>query len=422
MGNPQHLEWLLEGVEAWNARREWEDFEPDLSGFDIRGAYYEAGIRPANVRIPLKGVNLRHANLEDAILTGADLRWADLSYARFRTADLVRANLEQANLHRVLLVRAKLTEAEFKGANLTAADLSGANLEDASIMMANLTNADLRICRLGETNLREADLTGVKVTTIYTKLGPTDGGTPTYTDLSASIGLTQEQVDMMDGDTGTILPEGLEHPPHWPDPHVPEELDETNADDPESAAPNGANEPLDQSPVLTGKENGIAPSPASATPELRAHVAFLLKTAPASAGTAEHVAAQIEQAVCDARINSPEDPELLLGFATALRSVAGALKQADAKDLRIAELEAIVAQQKDEIERLVGLLANQPSARRQILIAALGSAGATALVGTCGYLFGPDGAELVSKIWDVLTTSGLPPAPPPPTLPPTTSI
>jgi hypothetical protein len=32
MANQQHIEWLLEGVEAWNARREREDFVPDFDG------------------------------------------------------------------------------------------------------------------------------------------------------------------------------------------------------------------------------------------------------------------------------------------------------------------------------------------------------------------------------------------------------
>lgn len=32
MANPQHIGWLMEGVEAWNARREREEFE----GADIR--------------------------------------------------------------------------------------------------------------------------------------------------------------------------------------------------------------------------------------------------------------------------------------------------------------------------------------------------------------------------------------------------
>lgn len=41
--------------------------------------------------------------------------------------------------------------------------------------------------------------------------------TPEFTDLSKVLALTQSQVDTMEGDTGTILPEGLNHPAHWPD-------------------------------------------------------------------------------------------------------------------------------------------------------------------------------------------------------------
>ena len=32
MGNVEHVAWLLEGVERWNARREQMDFVPDFEG------------------------------------------------------------------------------------------------------------------------------------------------------------------------------------------------------------------------------------------------------------------------------------------------------------------------------------------------------------------------------------------------------
>ena len=32
MANQNHVDWLREGVEAWNSRRESNDFDPDLSG------------------------------------------------------------------------------------------------------------------------------------------------------------------------------------------------------------------------------------------------------------------------------------------------------------------------------------------------------------------------------------------------------
>ena len=54
MGNPQHLDWLLEGVEVWNARRGEDNFEPDLSNFDIRKAFEEAGKLNKFGRIPLE--------------------------------------------------------------------------------------------------------------------------------------------------------------------------------------------------------------------------------------------------------------------------------------------------------------------------------------------------------------------------------
>ncbi|WP_201150789.1 hypothetical protein [Rhodovulum sulfidophilum] len=51
--------------------------------------------------------------------------------------------------------------------------------------------------------------------------------------------LTQAQLDTMRGDTGTILPEGLHHPAHWPDPEPPQVSIEGNAPPPlpEGAAP-----------------------------------------------------------------------------------------------------------------------------------------------------------------------------------------
>ena len=35
MANKEHIEWLLEGVEAWNKRREQEYFQPDFTKVNI---------------------------------------------------------------------------------------------------------------------------------------------------------------------------------------------------------------------------------------------------------------------------------------------------------------------------------------------------------------------------------------------------
>jgi TIR domain/Pentapeptide repeats (8 copies) len=77
MANPEHLQILQQGVEAWN---QWRDQYRD--------------IRPYLGRADLSGANLREANLYRANLFGATLYEADLS----------RANLTGANLSEVGLL------------------------------------------------------------------------------------------------------------------------------------------------------------------------------------------------------------------------------------------------------------------------------------------------------------------------------
>lgn len=162
MANPQHLEWLHEGVEAWNARRKREDFIPDFELLDFNAVFAAQGGREGS-RIELAGYNLRNANLRGAKLVTANLR----------NADLLSANLQSANLF--------------------GADLGRANLR------------------------------GAIVTTVNSGSGKHDLGEPAYTDLSGVRILTQEQLDTMVGDTGVILPQDLHHPAHWPDPELPTE-------------------------------------------------------------------------------------------------------------------------------------------------------------------------------------------------------
>ena len=156
MANPQHIQWLLEGVEAWNKRRQENDFIPDFEGVDIRSAFADADKLDEN-------------------------GYFDLS------------------------------EAKLGGANLRGADLSGANLFKANLIEANLIEANLR-----GVNLIEANLRGANVKTINLRSG-TSKAERRLIDLSHCLDLTQTQVDSLDGDSGTLLPKGLKHPIHWPD-------------------------------------------------------------------------------------------------------------------------------------------------------------------------------------------------------------
>ena len=56
MANPQHIEWLLEGVETWNARLLEGDFTPDFEGADIYEEFRKAGKLDREGMIPLGGV------------------------------------------------------------------------------------------------------------------------------------------------------------------------------------------------------------------------------------------------------------------------------------------------------------------------------------------------------------------------------
>jgi len=76
-GKQQHIEWLLEGVDSWNARREREAFTPDFEGAKIRDEFEKSGKLADAGRIPLGGADLRKANLGGADLGGADPRGAD---------------------------------------------------------------------------------------------------------------------------------------------------------------------------------------------------------------------------------------------------------------------------------------------------------------------------------------------------------
>lgn len=133
MANPEQLEILKQGVEAWNKWTTEADTYPDLSS--------------AN----LAGLSLNHVNFMDCNLDGANLNGASLIEASLFTASLIGANLANTRLD-----RADLYSAELINANLTGASLTGANLE-----WANLREADLSKTDLHSVNFARADLSRV---------------------------------------------------------------------------------------------------------------------------------------------------------------------------------------------------------------------------------------------------------------------
>ena len=162
MANPEHIEWLLEGVQAWNERRKREVFVPNLEGADIPEEFGKGGGLVESIEaeiqqrllgklddvVDLSGINLRGAKLRDAILTDvnlsnaeldyADLRGASASKANFKRAGLVGANLDKADFSDADLSNAILAEAKLGSTNLVRALLSGANLSRTQLWKAVL--------------------------------------------------------------------------------------------------------------------------------------------------------------------------------------------------------------------------------------------------------------------------------------------
>ena len=148
MANPEHLEKLHEGVEAWNKwRKDNSDIIPDLRSADLE----DADLSNAD----LMGVNLMSANLSNADLMGVNLMGAYL-----RGADLRRANLSDANLSDADLYGADLYGANLSSADLSSADLYGANLYGADLYGAKLIDANLNMTQALYTNFEGANLTG----------------------------------------------------------------------------------------------------------------------------------------------------------------------------------------------------------------------------------------------------------------------
>ena len=154
---PDMLEALAEGVQAWNMfRKKWSNIRPSLHGRDLRGRQFE-------------GIDFRECNLSLVDLSGADLYKANLSHARANGLGLV-----EADLNRAIALETWLEDADFRGANAASADLRGARLVRAKMAGADLTGARL------------------------------EGA-----DLSEAIGLTYDQIELVEIDEHTKLPVSL---------------------------------------------------------------------------------------------------------------------------------------------------------------------------------------------------------------------
>ena len=139
----------------------------------------------------LTGVQWLDADLQGADLNGADLERASLSGANLMVAFLEGANLQRATFHRTQLQLAALERANLEGAflweaNLWKAKLNGASLAGAVLWQANLTEADLRGANLERAKLEGAHLPRANL----------DGARLAGADLSKTLGLSWDQLEL----------------------------------------------------------------------------------------------------------------------------------------------------------------------------------------------------------------------------------
>lgn len=157
MAEENHITWLLEGVKAWNARRQREDLGPghivpNFSYMNLWWEFLDAGNSDEEWPISLAGANLVEADLSHTMLRRVN----------FDNADLIAAYLTYANLSDTLLTNADLRDADLTDANLRRSNLTGADLRDAVLINADLTNVDLTAADITTTDITGANLSGTE--------------------------------------------------------------------------------------------------------------------------------------------------------------------------------------------------------------------------------------------------------------------
>ena len=156
MANPEHLAWLEEGPDRWNARRRSQNFQPDLQDANISRALgaEDREFIHSTQRANARGINLSFANLRDAKLINIDLTGAN-----FVQADLSGASLVNSLFTKSLFVETALRDTKLHSANFNEAKFILSGLEGAQFIGADLRGAQLWRCSLGGAHLYNADLT-----------------------------------------------------------------------------------------------------------------------------------------------------------------------------------------------------------------------------------------------------------------------
>ncbi|RQO43181.1 hypothetical protein DBV14_26190 [Variovorax sp. KBW07] len=110
-----------------------------------------------------KGLPFTGWDLSGANLAGLDLKGAQLGEALLENANLTGTELGGADLHGAVLAHATLQSTQLDGANLQGANLGGARLSKVNFAGADLGGATFDDARLSDIDMRGARLDGIRL-------------------------------------------------------------------------------------------------------------------------------------------------------------------------------------------------------------------------------------------------------------------
>ncbi|HXP96393.1 MAG TPA: pentapeptide repeat-containing protein [Telmatospirillum sp.] len=184
---------LVEAAASPKKKQAQETSGPSVEDILAAHALWVQGGGQGGQRANLTGRDLCGLMLVEAVLTSVILRRADLSGSDFSGAELHGADLRDTEL-----LGCKFVGADLAVARLRHAKLRGCLFAQACLKGADLAGADLSGAKMGDADLTGAILLGARLDDA---------------DLSGVSGLTQGQLDDVEGNARTRLPPGLFLPP-----------------------------------------------------------------------------------------------------------------------------------------------------------------------------------------------------------------
>jgi uncharacterized protein YjbI with pentapeptide repeats len=209
------LEWITEGPESWTRNREnWQ------KPFSLRGVRLTSLKSDAFNDLDLSDFNLEGCDFRRFNFKGTIFRRANASFSRFSHSTLDECDFYEANLSHTDFLSSQLNECRFRKAIANKAIFQDvysdrSNYSRASFAESNLDGAVFEDCDFSTANFSSANL--MHSAFPYSNF---DNARMFNADIySARLGqvknLTQQQVDLTNGDVETSLPAFVERPAQW---------------------------------------------------------------------------------------------------------------------------------------------------------------------------------------------------------------